>query len=126
MAGELEAALREMMAAFDKKDFTKVISMFTEDAQGVDELTRKWMRGRDAVNSYFSQFGPMMSDLKSVFSDVHEVFFSDAGVVTCWMEQDYKIAGEATHFSGPMTLVLGKEGGAWRIALVHAVPMPPA
>jgi ketosteroid isomerase-like protein len=124
MAGELTRAVEEFFSAFDRLDVSALSAMFTEDSQGVDELTRKWMRGKDAVEAYFREFGPALSDIRSQFSDVHEVNWGQTGVVTCWIEQDYKYQGTPIHFSGPGTVVLRNEGNAWRVALVHAVPMP--
>ena len=42
---ELQAKAREMMSAFDAMDWEKMDSLVTVDVQGVDELSRKWMRG---------------------------------------------------------------------------------
>jgi hypothetical protein len=97
--------------------------MFTADAQGVDELTRKWLRG-NAMSEYFSRLGPGLSDISSRLADINETSWAEAGVVTCWVEQDYKYEGEPVHLAGPVTVVFHRENGAWRIAVVHAVPMP--
>jgi ketosteroid isomerase-like protein len=126
LAGEIEALAREMMAAFDRQEYARMKDFFTDDAQGVDEVSRKWMRGSADMDAYFTQFGAMMSAISSEMSDVHEQVLGVAGVFTCWMEQDYTMQGEAQHFSGPMTMVMRREAGGWKICLVHAVPMPPA
>lgn len=123
---ELEQVARQFMAAFDRMEFQKVSSMTSDDAQGVDELSRKWLRGRKGIDDYFRQFGPMMSDITSNMSDFHENVWGDTGLVTCWMEQDYNLQGQPQHFSGPMTLVLRRQGNEWKVALVHAVPLPEA
>ena len=126
MAGELESAIRNIMSAYDGKDWQRMNELFTADAQGVDELSRKWMRGNNAMNAYFTQFGPMLSDIKSDLTDFNETVSGDMGIVTLWIEQDYKLNGEPQHFSGPMTAGFRREGANWRAMLIHAVPMPPA
>jgi ketosteroid isomerase-like protein len=125
MSGDLETVVRDLMSTMDRKDWAGMASKFTSDAQGVDELSRKWMRGSQQIDAYFTEFGPMMSDIRSDLSDVHESQFGDSGVVTLWMEQDYKLNGEQQHFSGPMTIVLRRQGSDWRVSLIHAVPLPP-
>jgi ketosteroid isomerase-like protein len=46
---ELEAAVRKMMDAFDRKDFDAITAMATDDAQAVDEISRRWIRsGKEA------------------------------------------------------------------------------
>jgi len=126
MTGKLESVVQEMMTAYDHRDAAKIVAMLTEDAQGVDDLSRKWMRGNGAMNDYFRQFGPMLTDIRTDLGDVSETIWGDAGLVTLWMEQDYKVNGEQQHFSGPMSVGLRREHGEWRVALIHAVPMPPA
>jgi ketosteroid isomerase-like protein len=124
MAGELETAVRAVMSAYDRQAWEALSSLFTDDAQGVDELSRKWMRGRQQMNAYFNQFGPMLSDIRSDLSDFHEMISGDLGVATLWAEQDYKVNGDPVHFSGPITMVFKREGGTWKATVVHAVPMP--
>jgi len=124
MAGELERVVQEVMAAFDNQNTATMTAMLTEDVQGVDDLSRKWMRGKSAMNDYFKQFGPVLSDIHSDMADVRESVWGDAGLVTLWMEQDYKVNGEQQHFSGPMSVGLRREQGDWLVALIHAVPMP--
>jgi|SRR3990172_4400120 len=126
MAGELESVVRELFGTFDRKDFDALQRMFTDDVQGVDELSRRWMRGRDAAADYFRQFGPIIDDLRSEITEVHETVWGDVGIVTAWGEQDYKLQGQQQHISAPITVVLRRSGGAWRVALIHAVPLPEA
>jgi ketosteroid isomerase-like protein len=49
LAGELETVLREHFSAFDRKDLDAALRVVHEDAEGVDEISRRWMRGRDAI-----------------------------------------------------------------------------
>ena len=51
MAGELTSAAQEFFAALDAKDVDRLAGRFTDDAQGVDEISRRWIRGRSEVES---------------------------------------------------------------------------
>ena len=85
MAGELEKTVRDFMKQVDT-DFAKIKGMVTDDFQGVDEISRRWMRGRKAVNDYMTNIASQVSDVRSAVSDLHEMASGDLGVVTCWIE----------------------------------------
>jgi ketosteroid isomerase-like protein len=124
MAGDLETKVREFLRLLDAKDFDAMSRTTTEDVQGVDELSRRWMRGGGALRDYFTQFGPQLSDIHSKLSDMRETVWGDTGVVTCWLEQDYSYQGENQHISAPTTAVLRRSGSDWKLALFHSVPLP--
>ena len=90
----------------------------------VDEIARRWIRGRDDIAAYFRQLIPTLSDVHSEISDVEKRIWGDTGVVTLWIEQDYTLDGTATHLSAPTTTVLREQAGEWKIALIHSVPLP--
>ena len=123
-SGTLEPVVRRMMGAFDSLDIDAAEQLIASQAQGVDEIARRWLRGRDDIAAYFRQLTPMLSDVHSEISDVHETVWDDTGVVTMWIEQDYTLDGTPTHVSAPTTMVLRREAGEWKVALVHSVPMP--
>ena len=123
MAGELEKTVRDFMKQVDT-DFAKIKGMVTDDFQGVDEISRRWMRGRKAVDDYMTNIASQVSDVRSAVSDLHEMASGDLGVVTCWIEQDYKYNGSKTHISAPTTFVLRRSGPAWKVALFSPVPLP--
>jgi hypothetical protein len=52
MAGELEGVANELLQALDARDSEKLISNTDADAQSVDENSRRWLRGRDELESY--------------------------------------------------------------------------
>jgi steroid delta-isomerase-like uncharacterized protein len=123
-SGTLEHVVRRMFAAFDSLDIDAAEKLIASQAQGVDEIARRWLRGGDDIAAYFRQLTPMLSDVHSEISDVNETIWGDTGVVTMWIEQDYTLDGSATHVSAPTTMVLRNEAGEWKIALVHSVPIP--
>jgi uncharacterized protein (TIGR02246 family) len=124
MAGELEAVVREMFAAFDRQDFAAILGIISDDGQGVDELSRRWLRGREAVAAYLRQLEGAIADVRSDLRDLNETVWGDAGVVTCWLEQDYTLEGQRQHVSAPTSVVLRREGGRWQIVLLHTIPLP--
>jgi hypothetical protein len=123
--GELQTALDQFFAAFERGDGDALAAALASDSQGVDELTRRWIRGRDEVASYVRELVSMVTGVKSTFSDVHEIIDGDTGVLTCWMDQDYVVEGAAQHVSAPTTVLFTRESGEWKVSLFHSVPMPP-
>ena len=124
MAGELEALVREMFAAFDRKDFQAALQANADDAQGVDELSRRWLRSGEEIASYLRHVETAVQDIRSDVRDVRETSWGDTGMVTCWLEQDYTLQGQRQHVSAPTSVVFRREGGTWRIVLFHSVPLP--
>jgi ketosteroid isomerase-like protein len=125
MGGALESATRQLFEALDRKDIEILAESLTEDSQGVDEISRRWMRGKDALGKYFRDTITMVDDIHSTINDVHESVSGDIGVITCWLEQDYTLEGKRTHVSAPTTLAFRREGGGWKVLLIHTVPLPP-
>jgi ketosteroid isomerase-like protein len=125
MGGALEAVTRQLFDALDRKDSDAIIQTSAEDVQGVDEISRRWLRGVDALGNYFRQAMTAIEDIHSTISDVHETVYGEVGFVTCWLEQDYTYEGKPTHVSAPTTTAFRREGGAWKLLLIHTVPVPP-
>jgi uncharacterized protein (TIGR02246 family) len=126
MSGELERPVRDLFEALDRMDVEGMEKTIAKDAQSVDEISRRWLRSKDEIGGYLRQLAGAVSDVRSELRDVHEQAWGDAGVVTCWLEQDYTIEGADQHVSAPTTFVLRREDGDWRIALFHSVPLPEA
>ena len=124
MTDTIETAARGFMEMFDRKDFAGMLAAATQDVQGVDEISRGWLRGRDAAASYFDMLGQAVSDIHTEVSDVHEQVWGDTALATFWVEQDYKFQGAPVHASAPITMVFREEGG-WKLALISAVALPP-
>jgi ketosteroid isomerase-like protein len=125
MGGALEAATRQYLDSVDRKDAEAIIRAGSEDIQGVDEISRRWMRGSDELDAYIRQLVTMVEDVHTTISDVHETVLGDIGLVTCWIDQDYTLEGRRQHVSAPTTVAFRRESGAWKILLFHSVPLPP-
>ncbi len=119
----VEQAVREVMAMLDGMRFAELSARFTDDAQGVDEISRGWIRGRDALDAYLSQLEGTVSEVRSEISDVHASVWGDAGLVTLILTQTYEMDGQRQQLSAPSSFVLRHEQDAWKVALVHSVPL---
>ncbi|HLF69137.1 MAG TPA: nuclear transport factor 2 family protein [Gaiellaceae bacterium] len=124
MAGELEAVVKAMFEGLDGKDYEAIMRDAAEDIQGVDEISRRWMRGRDALGEYIGGLLTMVEDVRSELHDVREVLLADTGIVTFWLEQDYTLEGSRQHVSAPSTVVLRRDRDGWKVVLFHSIPLP--
>jgi ketosteroid isomerase-like protein len=125
MGGELETATRQLFQALDRKDSDSLIRSLAKDVQGVDEISRRWMRGVDAISTYFRETMKMIEDIHSTINDVRETMNGDIGFITFWLEQDYTLDGKRTHISAPTTVAFRRESDGWKTLLIHTVPLPP-
>jgi ketosteroid isomerase-like protein len=126
MAGELEAVVLEMFDALRRKDVDALARFAADDSQGVDEISRRWLRGDDEMTRYLEGLLEMVDDVDSKLQDVHEKVYGDVGLVTFWLEQDYTLEGERQHVSAPTTVVLRRMRESWKLALFHSIPLPEA
>src|SRR5262249_30828670 len=101
MAGDLEALVRKVFDAVDRKDVDALHRLSDDDIQGVDEVAQKWLRGRDAADEHWRQGLMAVEDIRTELGDFSETTFGEAGLVTYWMEQDYTLDGNTAHVSGP-------------------------
>ena len=124
MAGELEAVVRQVFDALDRGDISLATSLLASDAQGIDEISRRWQRGEGELSAYMRHMIEMVSDVHSEVNDVHEIMWDDTGLVTFWLEQDYSMSGDRVHISAPTSAVFRRDGGDWRIELIHSIPLP--
>ena len=124
MGGELEKVANDFMAALDSKEVDRIVESIGEDAQGVDEISRRWLRGEGELDSYLRQMLGAVSGLRSELQDAQERVWGDVGVLTCWLDQDYTFEGDAQHISAPTTIVFRREGGEWKMVLFHSIPLP--
>jgi len=123
-ADKLEPVVRRLFAAFDALDSDELNALTTDDAQGVDEIARRWLRGRGSMNDYLDTLKGAVSGISSTLTDLNETINGDSGIATCWLEQDYTLEGRRVHVSAPTTMVFRRVGPEWRVCLIHSVPLP--
>jgi len=120
----LQQTVSRLLERLDAMDLDGLGGMVDDEVQGVDEIARRWMRGRAAIEGYFSQLKETVSDVRSRISDVQENTWSDAGLVTFVLDQTYTLDGQQQTISAPTSIVFRRRGGDWRIVLIHTVPLP--
>jgi len=89
MPGELNSVATDFFAALDALDADRMKQMLTEDVQSVDEISRRWLRGRGDVDNYLRDLMPAVSDVETQLRDAEERIWGDTGLLTCWIDQDY-------------------------------------
>jgi ketosteroid isomerase-like protein len=124
MTTDIELVVRQLFDSFDNLDFGAIRGQITTDGQGVDEISRRWLRNSDEIAKYFAELGQMVSQVKSELSDLHVVTWGDSALVTLWLEQSYVLDGKEQHVSAPTTIALRLLDGGWKVALIHSVPLP--
>ena len=113
-------------AALDRLDVEGVVDLMAEEAVAVDETTKGWARGREAIAAVWM---PMVESMTSVSSQVEELAvheFGEGVMVTCRLRQIYIIGGVETRIDAPTTFVLRRAGDGWQIVLFHSVPVDTA
>jgi ketosteroid isomerase-like protein len=124
MPGELKSAADDLVAALDSKDSERLLASTAEDVQGVDEISRRWLRGKSELESYLDQVMGAATDVRTELRDAEERVWGDSAVLTCWLDQDYTYEGSAQHVCAPTTMIFRRDGSQWKLALLHSVPLP--
>jgi ketosteroid isomerase-like protein len=114
---------RELFEALDRKDFDRIVRLATDDVQGVDEISRGWLRGRAAMEAYFKSLGEQVSNIRSTLSDVNAVEVGDVGIITLVLNQEYDMGGQRASIHAPTSIVVRRVDGDWRMVLLHSVPL---
>ena len=124
MPDELTNVATDFFAALDALDADRMKEMLSGDVQSVDEVSRRWLRGRGDVDNYLREVIPAVSDVGTRLRDAEERIWGETGVLTCWIDQDYTMNDTPQHISAPTTLIFRREGGAWKLVLWHSIPLP--
>lgn len=124
MPGELKNVADDFVASLDAMDVERMMQAVSDDAQSVDEISRRWLRGRVEIDDYLRGLMASVSDVRTELKDAEERVWGDTGILTCWLDQDYKANGDPQHVSAPTTLVFRRDGGEWKVALFHSIPLP--
>jgi ketosteroid isomerase-like protein len=123
-AGSLGQRTERFFELVDQLDVTAIVGELTEDAQSVDEISRSWLRGRDAIGAYLDQLTGTVSDVRSRLTDIHVSEWDAGGIVTCVLEQSYMIDGQQQQISAPTSFTYRRVDDDWKLALFHSVPLP--
>jgi hypothetical protein len=119
----LEAETERLLRLLDAMELESLSAMLTEDAQSVDEITRQWTRGREAIDAYLLQLRDTVSDVHSRARDLSAVGWNNTGIVTFVLEQTYTLKGAQQTLTAPTSIVFRRIDEDWKIALIHTVPL---
>ena len=123
MSTELEGIVQELFVAVDKLDVPGVAALVADDAQMVEEISRKWTRGKANVEATFADAASMVSNITSKVSEFHTVVTGDTAIVTCILDQTYTFEGNEVTIYAPTSVGFSKSQGVWKISLLHSVPL---
>jgi ketosteroid isomerase-like protein len=121
--GDPERVVRELFDAVDVLDFERALATLADDVQSANEMSRSWLRGKDAKAASYENIDGEMSGGRSELSDLRTEVWGDIALVTLWLEQDYTHDGAAQHVSAPSSFLLRRDGDAWKIVLIHSIPV---
>lgn len=124
---DFKQEVRTLFELFDRQDIKGIKALFSDDPQGVDEISRTWMRGKPALDSYFKELKEMgITNIRSSLRDFAVKHWDDVAVATCMVEQSFSAEGQKTKITAPVTVLYRRHGDSWKIELVHAVALPEA
>jgi ketosteroid isomerase-like protein len=118
-----EAVVRELFDAVDRFDFEQALATLADDVQSANEMSRSWLRGKEAKAASYEEIGSDMTAGTSALSDLHTEVWGDLALVTLWLEQDYTHNGTTHHVSAPSSFLLRRDGDSWKIVLIHSIPV---
>ena len=112
----------EYLRLLDAKDAVGIVDLLTEDAQVVDEITRRWHRGRHEIGAALRLIFSRVSDVHSTADDVYVTRWADAEVETFILHQVYELDGVTTRVVSPTCLIWRRTAAGWKLALMQSVP----
>ena len=118
-----QAAVESMLTALDAGDRDTVAAGFSDDAQGIDEISCRWLRGRDQMNEYIDGIFDATANVTSAITDVHVADLGEGALVTGILNQSYDLDGDRQQISVPTTFALRRAEDGWLICLFHSVPV---
>ena len=79
MPDELRNVATDFFAALDALDADRMKEMLTGDVQSVDEISRRWLRGRGDVDDYLREVITAVSDVGTQLRDAEERIWGRQG-----------------------------------------------
>jgi ketosteroid isomerase-like protein len=122
MSEDLKKIVVGMFKSLDDLDSEGVVKYFSDDVEQVDELAKKWLRGKAICVAAIEGMMTSVSDIKSEVSDLNVISSSDMAIVTCTLNQSYTFEGKSISIVAPTTIAFRLENGVWKAVLLHTVP----
>ena len=114
-----------ILAAFkavDNADAEALLDMMADDITQIDEISKKWSRGKAEVAAVVRPMFDLVKSIKSSISDVHLQTANDMTIVTFMLDQSYVFEGQQVAIVAPTSCVLRQEKGVWKFVLIHTMP----
>lgn len=112
----------EYLRLLEAKDEAGIFDLLADDAQIVDELTRRWVRGRHQIGAALRELFTRVTDVHCTAEDVRVVRWGDVQVETFTLRQVYDLDEASCWVVSPTTLVWHRVDHAWRLALMSSIP----
>lgn len=112
----------QFLRLIDAKDETSIAQLLAEDAQLVDETTRQWVRGREAIGAALRDQLSRIADIQSTAGDVHVERWGDVEVETFILHQVYDLDDAPCYEVSPTTLIWRRIDRTWKLAVIDTVP----
>jgi ketosteroid isomerase-like protein len=122
MSEDFKKIVVGMFKSLDDLDSEGVVKYFSDDVEQVDELAKKWLRGKAICVAAIEGMMTSVSDIKSEVSDLNVISSSDMAIVTCTLNQSYTFEGKSISIVAPTTIAFRLENGVWKAVLLHTVP----
>lgn len=122
-----QQVLERLFMALDRNDPEAILLEMGPDVAMVDEISRCWLRGIEAVATQLRAVVPVTSGLSSTVKDLHtRPLGPEAVLVSAWLDQSYTLDGQTQMISAPLSACLEARDGRWLVVSLHAIPLPEA
>ena len=122
MSLDPKSLIFEAFKAVDTADADALLAMMADDITQVDEISKKWSRGKAEVAAVIRPMFDLVKSIKSSISDVHVQTSKDMAIVTFMLDQSYVYEGQQVVIVAPTSCVLRQEKGVWKFVLIHSMP----
>lgn len=122
MSLDPKSLIFEAFKAVDTADADALLAMMADDITQVDEISKKWSRGKADVAAVIRPMFDLVKSIKSSISDVHVQTSNDMAIVTFMLDQSYVYEGQQVVIVAPTSCVLRQEKGVWKFVLIHSMP----
>lgn len=122
MSLDPKSLIFEAFKAVDTADADALLAMMADDITQVDEISKKWSRGKAEVAAVIRPMFDLVKSIKSSISDVHVQTSNDMAIVTFMLDQSYVYEGQQVVIVAPTSCVLRQEKDVWKFVLIHSMP----
>lgn len=117
-----KSVILEAFKAVDNADAEALLDMMADDITQIDEISKKWSRGKAEVAAVVRPMFDLVKSIKSSISDLHVQTANDMAILTFMLDQSYVFEGQHVAIVAPTSCVLRQEKGVWKFVLIHTMP----